>query len=119
MHTMKLRTLQQPSLMESLLDSLSITQNWVPTGATPVTDRSELMPDLQKLAMRAVKGEGAWRAWISHDDVRFFVAEMSMELSRERGSPALKVHHYNGRGQLQQYGVWVHLPGGAWQRCAD
>ena len=76
------------------------------------------MSALQKLAMKAVKAEGAWRAWTSHDDFRFFVAEMSMDLSRERGCPALKVHHYNDQAQLQQYGVWIALPRGEWQRCA-
>ena len=91
MHTMKLRTLQTPSRLESLLDSLAMTQNWVPTGATPVTDRSELMSALQQLAIRALKDDGAWRAWTSHDDVRFIVAELSIDLSRERGCPSLKV----------------------------
>jgi hypothetical protein len=118
MHTMKLRTLQQPSLIESLLDSLSTTQNWAPSGAALVTDRNELTSALQKLAIRAVKGAGAWRAWTNQDGVKFFVAEMSMDLSRERGRPALKVRHYNDQGQLQQYGVWVLLPNDGWQRCA-
>jgi len=118
MHTMRLRTLQQPSLSESLLDSLATTQNWVPSGAALVTHRSELPSALQKLAVRVVKGEGAWRAWNNRDGVRFFVAEMSMALSRERGRPALKVRHYDDQGQLQQYGVWVLLPSDGWQRCA-
>ena len=117
MHTMKLRTLQQPSRLELLLDSLATAQRWVPSGAPLVTDRSELMSALQRLAMKATKGDGAWRAWTCHDGIRFFVAEMSMDLSRERGCPALKVHYYNDQGQLQQYGVWVQLPGGVWQPC--
>ena len=118
MHTMKLRTLQKPSLIESLLDSLSLAQDWVPSGAPLLTRREELTPALQKLAVRAVKGEGAWRACTNPDGVRFFVAEMSMDLSRERGRPALMVRHYNDKGQLQQYAVWVNSPAGGWQRCA-
>jgi hypothetical protein len=118
MHTMKLRTLQQPTRLESLLDSLVMAQRWVPAGAPLVSDRGELFSGLQKLAIKAAKGDGAWRAWTSHDGVRFFVAEMSMDLSRERGFPALKVHYYNDQGQLQQYGLWVQPPGGVWQRSA-
>lgn len=118
MQTMKLRTLQQPTRLASLLDSLVMSQFWVPAGAPQVTDRSDLPSVLQKLAIKAVKDEGTWRAWLGHDGIRFFVSEMSLELSRERGCAALKVGYYNEKGQLQLYSQWVQLADGAtWKRC--
>jgi hypothetical protein len=118
MHTMKLRALQLPSQLESLLDSLVMNQHWVPAEVPRVTDRSALSAASQKLAIKAVEADGAWMAWRSHDGIRLFIAEMSMELSRERGRPALKVKYYNDQGRLQQYSLWVQLTDGAWQRCA-
>lgn len=45
-------------------------------------------------------------------------AEMSLELSRERGCPALKVSYYSDQGKLQQYSHWVQLSDGTWERCS-
>ncbi len=117
MKTTKLRTLQQPSRVEALLESLVKSQNWVPADAPRVTDRSELSSVLQELVAKTVKAGGAWRAWTSYDGIRFYVSEMSLELSRERGSPALTVSYYNDQGKLQQYSHWVQLADGEWQRC--
>ena len=117
MKTMKLRTFQQPSRLQSLLDSLVKSRNWVPAGAVRVSDRSELSSALQKLAVKVLKTEGAWRAWLGHDGVRFFTVDMSMELSRERGLAALKVSYYDDKGSLQQYGLWIQLADGAWREA--
>jgi hypothetical protein len=117
MQTMKLRALQQASRLELLLDSLVTSQNWVPPGARPITDRSELASALQKLAIKVAKSEGAWRAWEGYDGVRLFIAEMSLDLSRERGCPVLKVSYYTDAGRLQLYSLWVQLTDGAWRRC--
>ena len=114
---MKLRALQLPSRLESLLDSLVVNQRWVPADVPRVTDRSELSAASQKLAIRAVEADGAWRAWRSHDGIRLFVTEMSMALSRERGRPVLKVSYYNDEGRLQQYSLWVQLKDDVWSRC--
>jgi hypothetical protein len=118
MQTMKLRAYQRPSGLELLLDSLVTSQNWVSADAPHVADRSELSSALQRLAIQASKGEGTWRAWVSHDGVRLFVTEMSMALSRERGCPALNVRYYNDQARLQSYTMWVQSTDGAWQRCA-
>ena len=118
MQTMRLRTLQQPTGLALLLESLVTSQVWVPASAPPVPERSDLPSQLQKLASKAVKEGGTWRAWIGHDGIRFFVSEMSLELSRERGSVALKVRYYNENGQLQWYSQWVQLTDGTtWKRC--
>ncbi len=115
---MRLRAYQRPSRLELLLDSLVAAQNWVPDGVPRIGDRSELPSVLQKLAVAAVKGEGAWRAWVAHDGIRLFVTEMSLDLSRERGCPVLKVHFYDDRGRLLKFSLWVQLADGGWHRCA-
>ncbi|MDP9082617.1 MAG: hypothetical protein M3N50_02470 [Pseudomonadota bacterium] len=118
MQTIKLRTLQQPTGIALLLDSLVMSQIWVPVGAPQVMDRCDLPSALQKLAVKAVREGGTWRAWLGHDGVRFFISEMSLELSRERGCAALKVRYYNEQGELQMYSQWVRIADGAtWQRC--
>jgi hypothetical protein len=119
MQTKKLRVLQQPTQLTLLLDSLVMSQSWVPKGAHQVADRSELPSALQKLAIRTSKDEGTWQAWLFDDGVQFFSSEMSLDTSRERGCAALNVHCYNERGQLKQYSQWTQLAdGGRWQRCA-
>ena len=115
---MKLKTLQQPGCLEALVDSLVAAQDWMPSEADIVAEAGALTSALQKLARRASASEGAWRAWTNRHGIRFFVAEMSMELSRERGSPALKVRHYDEQGELQQYGQWIQLICGTWHPCA-
>jgi hypothetical protein len=118
MQTMKLRAYQAPSRLAVLPDSLVISQNWVSDNAPQVTDRSELSSALQRLAVNASNGGGAWRAWWSHDGVRLFATEMSMELSRERGFPALNVRYYNDQARLQSYTMWVQSTDATWRRCA-
>jgi hypothetical protein len=117
MHTTKLRHLQQPSRLEAMLESLVINRNWIAPGSQRVYDRSDLPSVLQKLAIKAEKGDCTWRAWNNHDGLRLFVVEMSLSLSRERGRPALQVRYYNEQGGLQEYSVWAQLADDSWQRC--
>ncbi len=102
MQTMKLRAYQPPSVVTVLLDSLVKSQNWVPADAHQVTDRSDFPSALQKIAVKAATVASTWRAWVSYDGVRFFTSEMSMELAREHGCPALKVSYYDDEGRLQE-----------------
>ena len=118
MQTAKLRAYQPPSVLTMLLDSLVISQHWVPAGAAQVTDHNEISCALQKIASKAATAAGTWRAWLSYDGVRLFTTEMSMELAREHGSPAIKVNYYNDDGRLQECSEWVRRADGVWQRCA-
>ena len=115
---MKLRTLQEPSALETLLGSLVASQRWVRADAPRISERSDLPSALQKLTIKAVKGDGAWQAWTSYNGIRLFIAEMSLELSRERGYPVLKVSYYNNEAQLQKYGEWVQLTDGGWRQTS-
>jgi hypothetical protein len=118
MRTMKLRTLQEPSALETLLGSLVASQHWVTAEAPRISKLSDLPSALQKLTTKAIKGDGAWQAWTSYDGIRLFIAEMSMDLSRERGYPVLKVNYYNDKAQLLKYSVWVQLTDGGWRQIS-
>jgi hypothetical protein len=115
---MKLRTLQAPTALESLLGSLVASQHWVAAEAPRIFERSDLPPALKKLTVKAAKGDGAWQAWTSYDGIRLFIVEMPLDLSRERGYPVLKVSFYNDQAQLQRYSVWVQLPDGGWRQTS-
>jgi hypothetical protein len=118
MKTATLRKLQIPSRLAALLESLVTSQQWAHPGAPRLGDRADLPSVLQRLAVNALKTDGAWQAWSCYDGVRLFVAEMSLELSRERGQPALKIRYYNDQGKLQKYSHWTQLTDGEWQQIA-
>jgi len=117
MQTMKLREYQPPSVLTVLLDSLVMSQHWVPDSASQITDRSEFPSALQPVVRKAATIAGTWRAWLSYDGVRFFTGEMSLDLAREHGCPALKVNYYNDEGQLEDVSAWVRRADGKWRRC--
>jgi hypothetical protein len=100
-----------------MLDSPVRSCNWVPAQPPRLTNRSELSSILQKLAYKAAENEGAWRAWFSHGGVRLFVTVMSMEVSRERGRPALNVSYYDDEGSLQDYGLRIQPADETWQQA--
>jgi hypothetical protein len=117
MQTMKLREYQPPSVLTTLLDSLVISQHWVPPSAAQITDRSEFPSALQMTAGKAAAAADTWRAWLSYDGVRFFTGEMSLDLARRHGCPALRVNYYNDEGHLEDVSAWVRHADGKWQRC--
>jgi hypothetical protein len=116
MRTLQLRTLQAPTALEGLLGSLVASQHWVTAESPRIFKRSDLPTALQKLTNKAVKGDGAWLAWTGYDGIRLFIVEMSLDLSRERGYPVIKVNYYNDKAQLLKYSVWVQLTDGGWRQ---
>lgn len=117
MQTMKFGAMRRPSYLENLLRSLVRSRGWVVPEAEPIQDSGELPSALQKLATDAETTSGVWRAWLNPDGRRLFVAELSVDLSRERGHPVLLVHYYNDGGALEEFSAWAHLADGAWREC--
>jgi len=53
-------------------------------------------------------GEGrVWACWAYGAQLGLFTAEMFLPLSRERGTPVLRVNRYNDRGELMEAGDWL------------
>lgn len=118
MQTMKLFAYQRPSRIAALLESLLQARACLPGTARKVTDRSELPSALQKIVIKSQHTEQIWSAWIDEARIWFFTAEMSLELSRERGCPALQVRSYEVDGKLKGWQLWACLNDGSWQQCA-
>ena len=118
MQTMRLFAYQRPSRIAALLESLLQARGLLPGKARRVTDRSELPSALQKIVLKSQNTERVWNAWTDEDRIWFFTAEMSLELSRERGCPALQVGSYELDGKLRAWQLWAYLKDGTWQQCA-
>ena len=96
----KPRPVQQPAqYVKGLLNSLVTSLSVLPEASNPVRELTELPPMLQKAVMTAAKTGQSWAAW--HDTrahVWLYVAQMSLLLSQERGSPVLQVRHFRETG---------------------
>jgi hypothetical protein len=101
------------------LDSLVQGRELRPSGARKVPDRSELPSTLQKLIFQSIKGGRVWSAWVDEDRIWLFIAEMSLEPSRERGCPALQVSTYREDGRIKEWRQWANLNNGTWQPCTQ
>jgi hypothetical protein len=44
---------------------------------------------------------------------------MSLPLSRERGTPVLRIDRYNDHGERMEAGDWLLAPDGFWRQCAE
>lgn len=116
--TLRLRTLQQPSHVERLLENLVSHAELVPPGAHPLRDLASVPRELRSAAIQATKHGRAWSCW-EHDFRNWmFTAEMSLALSRERGRPVLQVDVHDENG-FRHSGLWMADRDGKWSRCGD
>jgi hypothetical protein len=119
METLRLQRIQRPSRVEQLLELFIARTNRVPQRAYQIRDPSGLSGILQDLVRQARAKHRVWSAWTDDRTSWFFAAEMSLALSRERGTPVLEIHAYTEHGELHEAGFWAHDKLGNWQRCAD
>jgi hypothetical protein len=119
METRRLRTIQQPSHIEKLLEALVSRANLLPKDCYQIRDPDALPSQLQRLIARAAQEGRVWRCWANSYETCLFTSEMSLPLSRERGSPVLLVNRYRENGELQDAGPWMSDSEGKWRRCAD
>jgi len=119
METLKLRGMQRPSRVERLLEAYTSSGNLLPEGAFQIRDSSALPRELRRVLTHAIRQGQAWSCWGHRVHTWLFTCEMSLPLSRERGTPVLHVNLYGEDGQLQDSGNWLADPRGTWYRCAD
>lgn len=118
METMRLRKIQAPSQVDPLLDALVGHSNLLPKGAARTGDLSVLSRQLRALATRATQHGQAWSCGERGLDTWLILCEMVLPLSRERGSPVLRIELYGDEG-LKDAGLWTADRGGKWSRCGD
>ena len=119
METVRLRKIQVPTRVGRLLEAAVSKAKLVPEDAYLVRDPRSLPILLRELVERARRKDAVWSAWTDDHRIWLFAGEMSMELSRERGSPVLHITAYTEDGQLTEAGFWTLDKLGQWSRCAD
>jgi hypothetical protein len=119
MKTRRLRTMQQPSPIEKLLEALVSRANLLPQDSYQIRDPGALPPPLQTLVAQAAEQGRVWRCWSNSYATCLFICEMSLHRSRERASPVLLVNRYSESGELQDAGSWMSDQEGKWRPCAD
>jgi hypothetical protein len=112
MATQSLRLASQPTQVDSLLDSLIVSQQYVPDAAQRIRFRDELPLRLQ-LRARQVR-DGVWRAWTDGLCIWFVAAKLIPEVSREVSRHALHVSFIDMDGRLASSAVWTLNSDGRW-----
>ena len=118
METLRLRRIQEPSRVETLLEAYISRARILPEGTHQIRDRRELPNRVQTIVSRAQAQGHVWSGWARGADLWLFTCEMSLPLSRERGAPVLIVHLYNEDGEVLDSGTWRYQLE-TWSRCAD
>jgi hypothetical protein len=119
METVRLRKLLQPSQIEVLLEALVSRGNLLPKDCYRIRDPQTLPSQLQMIVARAVSEGRIWACWANAHYTWLFTSEMSLHLSRERGTPVLLVNRYSENGELEDTGPWMADAAGRWQRLKD
>jgi hypothetical protein len=117
METMRLRKIQQPSQVERLLESYVSRSELLPRDSFQIRATRALSPQLQRVVTRTTQNGHVWACWADSHHTWLFTCEMSLPLSRERGSPVLLVEHYDESGELKESGAWMSDQEGKWRRC--
>jgi hypothetical protein len=117
--TVRLRRIQQPSKVERLLEACISRSNVLPKESYQIRDPGSVPQGLQSILSQAT-GEGkVWSCWATGSDTWLFTCEMSLPLSRERGTPVLHVSLHNKDGALRDSGTWTTDPHGTWRRAGE
>jgi len=118
MDTVRLRKIQQPSRLERLLEAFATRGDLLPKDCYQIRARRALSPQLQQVVTRAAQAGQAWSCWADSHHTWLFTCEMSLALTRERGTPVLRIDQYDEAGELTDSANWQVDPEGKWRRCA-
>jgi hypothetical protein len=116
METLRLRSIQNPSHVGRMLQALIERCALIPGGCQEVLDLATLPAQLEALVMRALDEGRVWTCWSDAHETHLFTCEMSLPLSRERGTPVLLVNRYNDKAELKDAGTWLADPQGKWRK---
>ncbi len=117
MHTLRLKKLLQPSQVERLLEACATRSGVLPEGAYQLRDPDSLPQELRRV-LNQITGTGqVWTCWAYATHMWLFTGEVSLDLSRERRAPVLRICLYGEHGELKESGTWMTNSEGAWRRC--
>ena len=116
METLRLRSIQNPSHVGRMLEALVEQGSLLPDGTHQIQNTGALSHPLRAVVTRAVDEGRVWACWMDAHETHLFTCEMSLPLSRERGTPVLLVSRYGDKGELKDSGSWFADPQGRWRR---
>lgn len=116
--TIRLSEIRRPSRLEKLLEALVRRANLVPRHSYRLRDPVGLPSALRQILERAKDKDQVWNCWTDGARIWLFTAEMSLQLSLERGVPVLAVNEYTEGGRLLAATRWMIDQEGIWQRCS-
>ena len=117
---LRLRRIQQSSQAERLLDAYTSRSTVLPQGSYQIRDLDAVSRGLRRIVSQASEQGKLWSCWrTSSSDNWLFTCEMSMPLSRKRGTHVLQVCLYNKDGSLKDSDSWTTDPEGTWQRSGE
>jgi hypothetical protein len=114
-----LRKIHHPSEVGELLESYISQSDVVPRGSYQIHEPRSIPREARKILTQAVKEGQTWSCWAHGLHTWLFTCNMSLPLSRERGSPVLQVSLYGEDGGLQDCGTWTPNQQGKWCRSAS
>jgi hypothetical protein len=117
--TLRLRKIQQPSKVERLLEACISRSNVLPKGCYQIRDPGSVPQGLKLILNQATAQGKVWSCWTNSSDTWLFTCEMSLPLSRERGTPVLQVSRHDKDGALSDSGTWTTNPQGTWCRSGE
>jgi hypothetical protein len=117
--TLRLRKIQQPSKVERLLEACISRSDVLPKGSYQIRNPSSVPPGLRLILNQATEQGKVWSCWTNGFDTWLVTCEMSLALSRERGTPVLQVSLHNKDGALRDSGTWTTDSQGTWHRAGE
>ncbi|MGH8144364.1 MAG: hypothetical protein ACREU2_17860 [Steroidobacteraceae bacterium] len=113
MRTLTLRSMQQPSYLDTVLYALVMELGVLPNDAYPVRDPEKLPPVLRQIARKATHVGQSWGCWTDERARHWlFVAELPLT----RGKPVLQLDQYNESGDLGSTSNWYCDDNDKWCR---
>lgn len=119
METVRLRRIQEPPRVQSLLEAFISRARIVPPDSYQVHGARSLPKPLRDVVVRATRQGQVWSCRARGTRIWLFTCDMSLPLSRERGAPVMLVRIYGEDAELMDSGNWRYDPLGTWSRCAD
>jgi hypothetical protein len=116
MSTLRLRTLQQPSHLERLLEAVVTHQKFLPDEAYQIRDPEALPRALQAVLDEPSEADRVWACWACGDQLWLFTCQLLQFQGGESDQSLLHINRYDGEGELQDSGCWVRTPRQDWQR---
>jgi hypothetical protein len=113
--TVRLRKLQRPQV-ERLLEAYISRSHVLPKGSYQIRDPGSVPRGLQPVLGQATEQGKVWSCWANSAETWLFTCELSLPLSRERGTPVLHVSLHGKDGVLKDADTWTTDSYGTWHR---